>query len=1154
MRNKQLQQLHKHLAKNAERKTLNYGGSRTKLNVSATSIVSNDNADSANKINHQGSLQSDSGISDDDRKYLHFSNTSKTSTKKIKKGKSLDKIVDSISYTYSQNKNNKPETTISKHNINSNTDHSSNDDNEENTKSTQQLHNLINSDEGNRIYTQYIEDSKNSGEKMLKKKDFKDYKNKIMKERSKSILSMISDSKSNSKDKKLSIKKKYQINLNKEIGNNTMDISLKSKDDTINIQNKNSSGDEIYTKRIQNISKSKHTTPLTEQTKGQTFQEIISEDVNNSLLDSKKKKKQINTNSILEVSKCTNNKNKLPNIFIENDKRHILEENCSSNDEENVFLNKDVLKKPKQTNEKLSTLESSMCNKNEIILQQNLGDSSSSDDEVNVLLNKEMSKKSAQINEKSSTSKSSTYSKSDIIQQQNVEEDSSSSDDEVNVLLNKEMSKKSAQVNKKSTDLESSIYSKNEIIQQPNLEDSSNSDDEVNVLLNKEISKKSAQINEKSSTSKSSTYSKSDIIQQQNVEDSSSSDKVNTLLTKEISKTEKAQHLNKTLSILESSKCNNKKIKEIPIYIDEKNIKKEIFKHNTTDTSSSTDNEINVLLNKDVSKKPKQINEKSYNLKSLTCRKNEIFQQKNLENNSSSSSDDDVNILLNREMLKKLKQINEKSATLESSMYSNEKKKLTPNLISKNNKKNEIIKHILEDFSTNNELKIENIKKDNNLSLKKSLKKENKRKHEGKTSIVIQPTGSDNKNKLSTNVIDKNINKNEIIKYILNKDLSSDDDVKYPSLKIKNTDEYKLKNQKVSNKKPTEVLNINKNTPTELKKKISNPFIKLYTQNSTSSSSENEEIINLIKSKDILNRSSKKNSTLKNKNKKEDIIKKVLTSIKHQNKKLLVKPTNLNYSDGNKHNKSKLKKNKSLDVTKNKKAILVELETPINELKPNKLTTNVYLKDSQLQQKVNPTNDSTDDEIDIIKKILEKKQKLKKINNKKTELPKSIVKTNISTKSNNLKDISEKLDKKLKFQKASTSVTNELINNIKIKNKMPKEIKDLSLDNIINSKKDSPNSHIKAKKKKKNHTTDVYEDKNVYEDLSKVKKRKKHNEDINLNNLIVQDIKNKFNDSSFKFEQQNILARENTFTDITKQKKEKKVKRLKIDPIQCFSK
>jgi len=54
----------------------------------------------------------------------------------------------------------------------------------------------------------------------------------------------------------------------------------------------------------------------------------------------------------------------------------------------------------------------------------------------------------------------------------------------------------------------------------------------------------------------------------------------------------------------------------------------------------------------------------------------------------------------------------------------------------------------------------------------------------------------------------------------------------------------------------------------------------------------------------------------------------------------------------------------------------------------------------------------------------------------------------------------------------------------------------------------------------------------------------KKKKEVDLNCLTVHDNKNQYNDSSIKFEQQNILLKDNTFTDVTKEKK------VKCDQIQ----
>lgn len=424
---------------------------------------------------------------------------------------------------------------------------------------------------------------------------------------------------------------------------------------------------------------------------------------------------------------------------------------------------------------------------------------------------------------------------------------------------------------------------------------------------------------------------------------------------------------------------------------------------------------------------------------------------------------------------------------------------------------------------------------DNNLlsSNEKIIKKDKKRKKV-------------NEKPVHPRLSKKIVNKMDIIKHILDNDSSSDNE-EIISLKNKTSDEKQV-NVKNSRKKPTlNVSKTNKDNGVLNKEPFSKPFLKVYTTNMTNSSSNEETVdVNLKKSKK--KSSGKKDIVpLVNEEKKKNIlINQLLTSIKRKNKneKLSVSQTNLNASKSN--NKLfktvKLKKDKSLLNTKNKKDVLNNLKISIG--KPNLDVPNLNIYQKVNLSKLNTqlsSDDNTDDEKDVIKKIL-KKRKFKKIKN--ADLLEQTMKSNIPTELNKQKEIKEKLYKKSKSQKIS--MTDEVKNNdVNKKKKKKKDTKEFLLNSIISALDDSLIDHPPSKKKKKDHSLNIEpydsKDKNSDGNLSEVKikkkKKSKHKEDVNLNDVTVKDKKKK-SETLLESVSKNIQANEdNTLVKVKKKKK-----------------
>ncbi|XP_025207248.1 variant-silencing SET domain-containing protein-like [Melanaphis sacchari] len=389
-------------------------------------------------------------------------------------------------------------------------------------------------------------------------------------------------------------------------------------------------------------------------------------------------------------------------------------------------------------------------------------------------------------------------------------------------------------------------------------------------------------------------------------------------------------------------------------------------------------------------------------------------------------------------------------------------------------------------------------------------------------------------------------NKMDIIKHILDESSSSNNEV--TALKNKTNDKKQVNEKKSTKKSTLNVSKLNKNNEV-LNKEISNPFLKVYSTNVTSSSSDDELDISLMKPK--RKSSGNKNIPLVNEEKKKNIlINQVLTSMKRKNKKqkLSVSQTNLNASvSNNKHLKNdKITKDKTLLGSKNKKDVLDNFNISTERPKLNVSSLNIYQKvnSSQLNTQLS-SDENTDNEEDVIKKILEKR-KFKKA--KKANSLEQTMKSNTQTELNEKKqsEVQEKLYTKSKSQKMS--MTDEIkSNDMKKKKKKKRETKDMLLDSIISAFDDSLSDQPPSKKRKKDHNLTIesydYNDKNSDGNLSEVKikkkKKSKHKEDVNLSDLTVKDKKKQHSLLLESVSKNNLANEDNTIVKVTKKKKVK---------------
>lgn len=368
----------------------------------------------------------------------------------------------------------------------------------------------------------------------------------------------------------------------------------------------------------------------------------------------------------------------------------------------------------------------------------------------------------------------------------------------------------------------------------------------------------------------------------------------------------------------------------------------------------------------------------------------------------------------------------------------------------------------------------------------KTLKKNKKKKRESKKSTIPK----------SPNSTKVNNNKDKLIKQILGEESSSNDDnLKCTPLISSINDIYKQKNQKVLKKTPISNGLKSKKTNKEL---ISDPFIKLHVENPAHSSSENGNVINYLINSEKLNYSFKKNNTMVE-NEKNNLIKQVLTSMKYTDEQrkqsLSVKGVISNPSvNSNKLRKVKDvlkidKSNKDKMIIKNK--ILKKFRNPIDKSKSNTLIHNISEQRDLSRFKIqSSTDDSTDDDIEFLKTLIEDR-KLDK--NKNVNVPVLTIKNNSSTKLNKHNKTTKKIDEITKFQNTS--------------------IIDLLASKKIKTKQKSSSYHTPIKKKQTVHSlmtksnNDVSKQTHLDKSLFEIKKKKKNKHNDDIINLILKDNK-----------------------------------------------
>ncbi|XP_025407780.1 protein PF14_0175-like [Sipha flava] len=580
-------------------------------------------------------------------------------------------------------------------------------------------------------------------------------------------------------------------------------------------------------------------------------------------------------------------------------------------------------------------------------------------------------------------------------------------------------------------------------------------------------------------------------------------------------KQNKVSMVNEESTNLQSSKCTNDKSKLLPNISCEKNNKIDLIKRILNEGSSSND-EINSkplqIITNEIEKPnindTRQISTSNV-LKLNENTKTELnkdivnpFIESHTQNISSISVDDASNFKSTKDKTKTYKPIkNQQFHELHSSDDESVSSFKLHGTSLKTLQSNTLKVNYVNEINTENC----NIMSDKLLN-KNSLKKQYKTLPVNEESTILQsPKFSDDKSKLLSNIMNcENNSKIDLIKKIL-EDSSSDNDINLKPSQIKIPDKSEI-NKSCSNQMPTSsVLKLNDNTKV-LNENIVNPFIKFYTKNTSSSSEEDGSIIKLTKSKK--NYSSKKKivpSVKQEEDHKNVLINQLLSSIKHKEKKpkkkFFSEQINCNASLCRKPAKSKESKEDELKVkTKSKKDVLKKVITPVGESKSNKLTLDNTPNNIMLPSKIYiSSNDGTDDEIDLIKKMM-KSRKLK-IKNDRSE---SIFSNNILTKPDKINATSEKTNRNFKSCKTPTILTNELIsNNTKLKKKRPIESKDLLLNSILNSLGSSSDHYPPTKKKKKNEIiqlTDEFKDDYSEKSLSKSKKKKKdHNLVIEIN-------------------------------------------------------
>lgn len=332
--------------------------------------------------------------------------------------------------------------------------------------------------------------------------------------------------------------------------------------------------------------------------------------------------------------------------------------------------------------------------------------------------------------------------------------------------------------------------------------------------------------------------------------------------------------------------------------------------------------------------------------------------------------------------------------------------------------------------STTNKMKTNNLNMNTkNESLYKKTMDQRKQVNEESSFQFSQ--FSVNSNKVSPDLNTIEINKNEINNLILDES-SSNDDVEYSSHKNDITNQNKLVKQEFSNNVQASSVLKSKEIP---KTSLSNSLIKLCSKMSTSSSSEDDADISLSKLRNTNLATTKMVTPVaKQNNTKDTLIQQVINSVKHKKNKKEQKLFVSNVLSSSFEDDGKIEKNskdKYAVKTKDKKSVSKKSKHSTTDRKISTSSANNSQKDSLLQLQIqSSTDDSTDDEIKMIKNIVEK-------NNLNTTS-----KSNISTLKNGIP---------ANLSKLSIVKTNELIDNTTKKIRKLEQTKDLLINALISA-------------------------------------------------------------------------------------------------------
>lgn len=443
----------------------------------------------------------------------------------------------------------------------------------------------------------------------------------------------------------------------------------------------------------------------------------------------------------------------------------------------------------------------------------------------------------------------------------------------------------------------------------------------------------------------------------------------------------------------------------------------------------------------------------------------------------------------------------------------------------------------------------------NNYNVPPNKVSEDTRKKLNEKSVLHESSMySDNKSKLFPNLNNNENNSNKMMKQILKESSNSDE----------------LMNQKVSNIIPTSSISKSERfVKPIISKKFSNPFLKVNSTNSTSSSEDEAFVTDLT----IKHSSKKKSTPLDTKNvKKNTLIQKLITSIKDEDQ-LSKQKWIAQDIDSSSSEESKLAEvftsNESGKKTKNKISIL---KNPIEE--SNLSNVNISQESNLLQLQIisSSSSSSTEDEIDLIKTILEKRKKNKSykqksaIKNNSANLSKSTksfkklkspMKMPEETKNlvldifNKESKTSEKIHKKAKSHQKPPSVkTNELFNSINTKNEKPMKSKDLLIEYMLNNIDDSYSTKVNKNLTQSNILSNTSEKKSKKFTLQNasldttdesiknntIKKKKKKSKETK--NLLVDTIINFLGNSS-DTAKNNFPSQQNELSKISEKKNEK---------------